>query len=656
MVAWGLVLRVGAIVLLHTYKFHVEQDHFAFGYETGRVARSIALGLGFGSPFHGITGPTAWEAPLYPYIVGGIFKLTGVYTHLSAFLILTFNSIFSALTALPVYLIARKVFGPRVAKWAGWTWALLPYTIYWATRWVWETSLTAFLLTTAFWLALELADAEGRRLWKLWLWFGLLWGIIALTNPSCLTFLPFAGAWACYQLWRQGKPWFARATAAGLIFLAAITPWEIRNYRVFHKIIPIRSNGGAELRMGNGPNAAGIWMQFLHPTQDPIQLREYREMGEMAYVHMRQQDAVSFMRAHPGFTARLWLKKAIYYWAGVPRLSKIPALAQTKNSLFLATSVLAWWGLGLTVLRRKRASFLFSALMLVYPATYYIVFPHPRYRHPIEPIILILGVFLISETRELKQRATEAATGPLAVSGSRPTSLSIVIPCYNEKATIRSVVEAVLSADSCGLRKEVVIVDDCSKDGTRDLLAQMEQEYVSDSRGSLKVIYQAVNQGKGAAVRTGFQQAGGDVMLVQDADLEYAPEDFPHLLQPILDGHADAVFGNRFHGGVHRVLYFWHYQANRMLTLFCNMLSDLNLSDMEVGYKAFRKEIIQQLTLKANRFGFEPEVTIKTAKLGARIYEVPIGYYGRTYDEGKKIGWKDGVAALWHMIKYRYFD
>jgi glycosyltransferase involved in cell wall biosynthesis len=263
---------------------------------------------------------------------------------------------------------------------------------------------------------------------------------------------------------------------------------------------------------------------------------------------------------------------------------------------------------------------------------------------------------LISETRELKQRATEAATGPLAVSGSRPTSLSIVIPCYNEKATIRSVVEAVLSADSCGLRKEVVIVDDCSKDGTRDVLAQMEQEYVSDSRGSLKVVYQPVNQGKGAAVRTGFQQAGGDVMLVQDADLEYAPEDFPHLLQPILDGHADAVFGNRFHGGVHRVLYFWHYQANRMLTLFCNMLSDLNLSDMEVGYKAFRKEIIQQLTLKANRFGFEPEVTIKTAKLGARIYEVPIGYYGRTYDEGKKIGWKDGVAALWHMIKYRYFD
>jgi glycosyltransferase involved in cell wall biosynthesis len=239
---------------------------------------------------------------------------------------------------------------------------------------------------------------------------------------------------------------------------------------------------------------------------------------------------------------------------------------------------------------------------------------------------------------------------------SQLASLSIVIPCYNEKATIRSVVEAVLSSDSCGLCKEIVIVDDFSKDGTRDLLAQMEQEYAADPRGKLMVFYQPVNQGKGAAVRAGFQHATGDIALVQDADLEYDPVDFPHLLRPILDGHADAVFGNRFHGGVHRVLYFWHYQANRMLTLVCNMLSDLNLSDMEVGYKAFRKEVLQQLTLKSSRFGFEPEVTIKTARLGARIYEVPIGYYGRTYAEGKKIGWKDGVAALWHMIKYRFFD
>jgi glycosyltransferase involved in cell wall biosynthesis len=237
-----------------------------------------------------------------------------------------------------------------------------------------------------------------------------------------------------------------------------------------------------------------------------------------------------------------------------------------------------------------------------------------------------------------------------------PTTLSVVVPCYNEKTTIRSVVEAVLTADSCGLQKEIVIVDDCSKDGTRELLPQLEDQYAHDARGTVKVLYHEHNQGKGAAVRTGFAEVGGDVVLVQDADLEYDPHDYSILLQPILSGRADAVFGNRFHGGVHRVLYFWHYQANRMLTTFCNILTDLNLNDMEVGYKLFRREVLRSLALKSNRFGFEPEVTIKTARLGCRIYEVPISYHGRTYAEGKKIGWRDGVAALWHMIKYRFFD
>jgi glycosyltransferase involved in cell wall biosynthesis len=235
-------------------------------------------------------------------------------------------------------------------------------------------------------------------------------------------------------------------------------------------------------------------------------------------------------------------------------------------------------------------------------------------------------------------------------------TLSIVVPCFNEKKTIRSVLETVLNADALGLNKEIVVVDDCSSDGTRELLGQLAPLYAADPRGSVKIVYHERNQGKGAAVRTGFAHITGDLALVQDADLEYDPADYPILLQPILSGRADAVFGNRFHGGAHRVLYFWHYQANRLLTLFCNMLSDLNLSDMEVGYKLFRREILQQIHLRSNRFGFEPEVTIKTARLGCRLYEVPISYHGRTYAEGKKIGWRDGFAALWHILKYRYFD
>jgi glycosyltransferase involved in cell wall biosynthesis len=182
------------------------------------------------------------------------------------------------------------------------------------------------------------------------------------------------------------------------------------------------------------------------------------------------------------------------------------------------------------------------------------------------------------------------------------------------------------------------------------------RELEEEAAGRIKLVFHDHNQGKGAALRTGFAHAGGDIVLVQDADLEYDPRDYPHLLEPILRGRADAVFGNRFHGGPHRVLYFWHFQANRVLTTFCNLLTNLNLSDMEVGYKVFRREVLQAITLRSNRFGFEPEVTIKVARLGCRIYEVPIAYHGRTYEEGKKIGWKDGVAAVYHMLKYRFFD
>jgi len=399
---WGFLARVGAILLLHTFRFPTAQDSFAFGYETGRIARSLALGQGFSNPFHGITGPTAWEAPVYPYLVGGIFKIAGIYTQLSAFLILTMNSLFSALTVIPVYLIARRLFGPRVAGYAAWAWALFPYCMYWAVRWVWETSVSTFLMTTAFWLALELADAQGNRSWRLWLWFGLLSGTVALTNPSCMTFLPCAWGWACFRIWRNREPWLLRATVSACVFLAVIMPWGVRNYRVFREVVPIRGNAGAELRLGNGPEAAGVWMYWLHPTQDVVELQKYRQLGEVDYARMRGREAIDFMRRHPGQTAWLWLKKAAYFWAGVSTASPAPVVSYLKTSLFLASSVLAWWGLALVIARRKYGAFLCSALLLVYPAAYYIVFPHARYRHPIEPLMMILIVYLISEMRARK--------------------------------------------------------------------------------------------------------------------------------------------------------------------------------------------------------------------------------------------------------------
>jgi glycosyltransferase involved in cell wall biosynthesis len=226
--------------------------------------------------------------------------------------------------------------------------------------------------------------------------------------------------------------------------------------------------------------------------------------------------------------------------------------------------------------------------------------------------------------------------------------LSVVIPVYNEERWIRELVRRVQAVP---IPKEVIIVDDCSKDHTRDILRQLEQE------ADLRIVYQSHNQGKGAALREGFKHATGDVILVQDADLEYDPAEYPRLIQPILDNRADVVYGSRFIGESHRVLYFWHYVANKMLTTLSNMFTNLNLTDMETCYKVFRREVLQGIKLRSNRFGFEPEITAKIAKKrnpAWRIYEVPISYAGRTYEEGKKIGLKDAIQAFFCIVRY-YF-
>ena len=224
--------------------------------------------------------------------------------------------------------------------------------------------------------------------------------------------------------------------------------------------------------------------------------------------------------------------------------------------------------------------------------------------------------------------------------------ISIVIPVYNEKDFIRKLIGRV---EATNYNKEIILVDDCSTDGSREIVSGYED------LEEFKVCYHEKNLGKGAALRTGFAQVTGDIIIVQDADLEYDPKDYPILLAPILDGRADVVYGSRFLGGTHRVLFFWHYLGNLFLTMLSNMFTNLNLTDMETCYKVFTKKVLDSLTLTCNRFGFEPEFTSKIAKQKFRIYEAPISYSGRDYSEGKKIGWKDGVAALWYIFKFRFF-
>lgn len=403
----AMLLRLSIILIGHTYKFKTLDDNFSFGWEMGRIGRSLALDQGFSNPFNQPSGPTAWEPPLYPFLIAAVFKLFGVYTHTSALVLLTINSIFSALTCIPIFLISRKCFGENVAVWGAWLWALLPNVTYWSTRWVWETSLAALLMAVLFWLTLIVEEREG---WRPWIEFGLLWGIAALTNTSLLAFLPASGLWIWYRRAQQNKSSLAGIALASAIFFACIAPWLFRNYRTFGQPIFIRSNFGAELRLGNGPGADGTWMEFLHPSQNVYEMRRYLQLGEIAYVKQRKQEAIDYIKADYARFAFLSLKRFVYYWGGIPKLSKFPP-PEVKNALFLASSILALFGLIQAIRKRRYAAWLFFWLILTYPTVYYFVFPHPRYRHPIEPELGILIIYIFSET-ESRKITTESTEVP----------------------------------------------------------------------------------------------------------------------------------------------------------------------------------------------------------------------------------------------------
>ncbi|WP_446741665.1 ArnT family glycosyltransferase [Silvibacterium acidisoli] len=407
----GWLVRVVYITVAHTYRFRPFEDHFTYAYEMGRIARALVTGFGYSDPFNGHTGPTAWLPPLYPLLIAAAFKLFGVYSLKAAWVLLVMNSAFSAATAMCVYEIAWRCFNPRVANWSGWIWALYPAALQYGVRWIWETTLSVFLLMAILLLAMRMRgigehESETQQTTGHWLLFGLLWGMVALSNPALLLFLPVCGLWLL-----TGHRNFARglvqATLAGILFIACISPWVIRNWRVFHTFIPMRDNFGAELYAGNGPGSYGFRYGVLIglPERDP-QHQLYTKLGEVAYVHERGLLAKAYIKAHPRHFLVLTLNRIYFFWASVPHpTQKHDFLDIVRQLNFCLPSITGILGLLLALRRRVPAAGLLGWAFVLLPLTYYFVTVEARFRHPLEPLIVIFSVYLFQSATPKKTAA-----------------------------------------------------------------------------------------------------------------------------------------------------------------------------------------------------------------------------------------------------------
>ena len=423
----GFLLRVLYITFAHTYRIRLAEDHLQFGWEMGRIARALVTGYGYADPFTGHSGPTAWVPPLYPLLLAGVFKIFGVYTPASAWVILTINSIFSAATALLIYEIAARCFQPtgrahKIALWSAWLWALYPAALQYAVHWVWDMALTAFLFSAVIVLALRVRgigdeppepNPQTTLRWSL---FGLLWGMIALLNSTILLFLPVCGVWMLLGAAKKGAakkksslgPAIGKAVVAALIFLACLAPWMIRNWNVFHAFIPIRGNLGAELHDSVLDSYNGFTVGTRVPVCDvcPVYL-EYKQMGEYAFVQREGKLAREQIRTHKLRFFQLALKRFYFYWISVPKPAEKGILNEAFRVLnYSFVSLAALLGLALALKQRIPGAILFAWAFALLPLTYYFVTVQARFRHPLEPIMTILTVYLFqSATRSGPQPA-----------------------------------------------------------------------------------------------------------------------------------------------------------------------------------------------------------------------------------------------------------
>jgi hypothetical protein len=417
MVLVALAVRLARVLILRTYiipeavalpPVSLGEPHFAFGSEIGSIAHSIATGHGFGSPFGPITGPTAWIAPLYPYMCAVVFKVFGSFTAGSAFVILSLNSVFSAATCIPLYQICERTVGRVAGTWSGWTWALLPYFWRWPTSLIWETSLVALLLAYLVLMTLQIADSQDTHEKKHWTLFGLLWGVALLTNPVLLTFLPVSFIWLAYRRRCDGVPFLVPAALSLVTCLLVVTPWLIRNRVVFGQLIFIRSNFGFEFHLGNYHLSNGFGWAGKHPSANKGERDEYTRIGEMAFVAEKRAGAVEFIRQYPREFLDLTLKRIFAFWSGEMMHYGDQPLLPWFYGPFSLTMLFG----GLLAARDKiNGRGLLLGLLLFYPLPFYVAFPQARNRHAIEPEMLALSVyFLIALLRRAHAKQPGAGT------------------------------------------------------------------------------------------------------------------------------------------------------------------------------------------------------------------------------------------------------
>lgn len=412
----GLALRL-AVTPFNEIEGLLNPDHL-FCWEQGNVARALLAGHGFGSPFVS-TQPSAIMPPVFPLIVAAAFKLFGIHTPGAIFAVHAFNCVISALATIPVFLLARRTFGERVAWWSAWAWACSPYGIYFAAAWAWSTHILLLCLCWMLYLAQDLG--EQPRL-KLWLGFGVLAGFAALTEPSVLLTLPVLMSIAMWQLWRAGKSWFTPALVGSLAVFAMLTPWTVRNWMVFHKFIPMRDSMGLEMWMGNNGSNLRWTSDDLHPLHDKLELADYNRMGELAYMQEKSEMAKAYIAAHPGWYAVTCVRRAVYLWTGYWSLDKAYLAMEPTDlaNIPFATALSAFSIAGLALLWRTRRvdAMRLLGVMMVLPAMYYFAHPEPYHLRPLDPLMGMLSCYALYTWRE---RVAEKATGtPLLPEAVEP--------------------------------------------------------------------------------------------------------------------------------------------------------------------------------------------------------------------------------------------